>query len=206
MQPTQEVYMRRIAILLMCGLAFATAVSAQGFNYGGQCYLSWSRDATVRNIDVACGDVFLYLKLANIHEVKGVEFGLYWVPDETSGGFVLAGVNFPTSAYGTCTYLLRGTVITVVAQPDDGSSYAIAAAGSGIETACTFGNVAVIDWDFSPSAGGCATVPVSFMISYCKVTDHYGTQNTMEVIGSATILGATPTRPATWGAIKALYH
>jgi hypothetical protein len=198
--------MKKTLFLAVSCLAISASLAfAQGQNYGGQCYLSWSRDATVRNIDGPCGDTFLYLKLANIHEIKGVEFGMVWSPNEATGGFVLAGVSFPTSPAGVCTYLLRGTVITVTVQPDDGDSFAIAAAGSGIETACTFGNVAVMDWDFS-AGGGCNTVPTSFSISYCKVTDHLGVQNDMAVIGAATTGGATPVQSKTWGGIKALYR
>lgn len=188
-------------VALSAGLAFA-----QGENYGGQAYLSWSRDATVRDINTACGDVNLFLKLSNIHEIKGCEFKIIWNPDEATTGQALAGVAFPTSAPGNCTYLMRGTIVTVEVSPDDGSSYAVAGAGSGLETACTFGNVAVIMLNFDGAPGGCAQLPISYSLAYVKTTDHIGVINNMSIIGAATILGATPVEPTTWGNIKSLYN
>jgi hypothetical protein len=197
--------MKKTLLLAVSCLALsASLASAQGFNFGGQAYLSWSRDATVRDITTACGDVNLYLKLSNIHEIKGCEFRIIWSPDEATTGMVLGGVFFPTSNTG-CTYLMRGTVITVEVSPDDGSSYAVAGAGSGITTECDFGNVAVIALNFDGSPGGCASMPISFSLAYVRVTDSIGVINNMSIIGAATILGATPVEPSTWGSIKSLY-
>lgn len=199
---------KTLFLALSCLALSASLAMAQGANYGGQTYLSWSRDATVRDIPSACGDQFLYIKLANIHEIKGVEYGITWSPNEITNGGAIAAANFPTSAGTTCTYLMRGSVIAVTVTPDDGSNFAIAAAGSGLPTsACTFGNVANIDWDFTAySVTGCNLTPVAYALTYCKVTDHNGVQNTMTIVGAATIGGATPALPTTWGAIKSTFH
>ncbi len=199
--------MKKTLLLAVSCIALSASLAfGQGLNFGGQAYLSWSRDATVRDITTACGDVNLYLKLSNITEIKGVEFKLIWSPDETTTGMVMTGAFFPTSVGTTCTYLLRGTVIQVEVEPDNGSSYAIAAAGSDITTACGFGNVGVVGLNFDGAPGGCANMPISFSLAYVKTTDHNGIVNNMSVIGAATIQGATPVAPTTWGGVKALYR
>lgn len=198
--------MKKILFVALSCLALSASLAmAQGANYGGQAYLSWSRDATVRDIPSACGDQYLFVKLSNVQEIKGVEFGLSWSPDEATNGGVIAGVNFPTSAGTACTYMLTGTVVSVEVAPDNGSYYAIAAAGSGLPKSCSFGNVANIDWDFSGTMSGCNNTPVAYGLSYCKVTDHLGVSNQMTIIGAATIGGATAAQPTTWGAIKSTF-
>ncbi len=197
---------KTLFVALSCLALSASLAMAQGANYGGQAYLSWSRDATVRDIPQACGDQLLFVKLSNIAEIKGCEFGIAWSPDEATNGSVIGGVNFPTSSGTVCTYLMRGAVVTVEVTPDNGSYYAIAGAGSGLPTtACSFGNVANIDWDFSGSMTGCNLTPVAYGLSYCKVTDHLGVVNNMTIIGAATIGGATAAQPTTWGAIKSTF-
>src|SRR5258706_1803243 len=134
--------MNRLWLRTLLVLLLPASAAAQGFNYGGTSSLSWSRDADVHDTPPVCGITHLYVRLAKIHEVKGCEFGLTWTPTETAAGFQFLNANFPVSDYGTCTWLLRNSVVTVIAQPDNGSSYAIAAAASGVpDTSCTTGAI-----------------------------------------------------------------
>ena len=196
----------RAVLLTVCSLVLINSLAcAQGFNWGGTAALSWNRDTTVPTLVGACGVPRLYVRLGNIHEVKGAEFGLTWTPREADAGFTLGSASFPTSAPGSCSYLARDTVITIITEPDtSGSRFGVAAAWSGLELACTSGSVAQMPilFDFL-----CATVPVHFTLTYCHVIDHNGRLNDMAITGGADLeLAPTPAVPATWGTIKALYH
>ncbi len=200
--------MFRIRVLLLalfCTALLTGLASAQGFNWGGTCALSWNRDATVPSITNACGLQRLYVRLNDIKEVKGAEFGLSWTPHEAVAGFTFGDASFKTAAYGTCGWLARDTVVTITVEPDtSGFRYTVASAWSGLELACTSGAVAQMNINFE---SGCVAAPVHFTLTYCKVIDHNGRINDMAITGGATIdLLPTAQEPSSWGAIKALYR
>lgn len=200
--------MRRCRAVLFAVLSlvvFAATASAQGFNWGGTAALSWNRDTIVPSLASPCGVPRLYVRVSGIAEVKGAEFGITWTPSEAAAAFTLGSASFPTAAYGTCTFLARDTVITIVTEPDtSGVRFSVASAWSGLELACTSGNVAQMPILFDD---GCSTTPIHFTLTYCRVIDHQSRINDMTVTGGADItFSPVATLPATWGSIKALYH
>ncbi len=198
--------MRRIlSLTALCLVAFASLAAAQGFNWGGTAHLSWNRDTTVPTLSSPCGVPRLYVRVADIHEVKGVEFGLTWTPRESDAAFTLGGASFPTAPWGSCAWLARDTVVTIVTEPDtSGWRYSVATAWSGLELACGAGAVAQLPVFFDD---GCATTPIHFTLAYCRVIDHQSRVNEMTVTGGADIeILPTATAPSTWGSIKSLYR
>jgi hypothetical protein len=191
------------SMLLVSGVAFA------GRNYGGYANLTWVLSNHVRFNTLPMGTGDLYLRLENIAEIAGVEYGMDWgIDGETPylGCFEMIDVTAPTGT--DCRLLMRGTV--VFGLKEIGVNRVDAAfAGSGWVIQCHGGQTAKMIFDFSmcdPSATGW------FCLDYCKVADHFGMIDEMTIVNGdpgwscAYIVGPTALRPATWGSIKALYR
>jgi hypothetical protein len=201
----RSIAMKRRAVLLavVCVMLLASSSVYAGRNAGGAANLTWVLNNHVRYSDMPSGVKDLYLRLEGISEVVGVEYGMSWSPSATLGCFELIDVQAPVST--DCTFLMRGTVVFGL---KDIQTYRVDAAfaASNWVIACTGGQVAKMPFDFStcsPTLGGVMN------LDYCKVTDHFGQIDDMEVIpcwSSAYVNCPTGVEPATWGSIKALYQ
>jgi hypothetical protein len=190
--------------MLIASSAFA------GLNWGGKANLTWVLGNHVRYTapnPQAVKD--LYLRVEETSEVVGCEFGMAWGLDvgvPFAGCYELLDVQGPVAT--NCFYLMRGAV--VFGLKDIQSNRVDAAfAGSDWVVTCTGGQTAKMPFDFS----FCNIDDTGwFCLEYCKVTDHFGQIDDMEIIlgnpgwSCAYITDITSTEPATWGSIKALYR
>jgi hypothetical protein len=203
--------MKRNAVVLaiVACLILVSSVAFAGRNYGGYANLTWVPGNHVRYADQPLAVKNLYLRLEQIHEICGCEFGMSWGKDVGTpdiGCFELIDVQAPIGT--DCNFLMRGTVIFGLKDVQMNRVDA-AFAGSGWVSVCTGGQTARLPFDFSMCDPGDTGW---FCLEYCKVTDHFGMIDWMTIVlgnpgwSCAYIVGPTPTEPATWGSIKALYR
>jgi hypothetical protein len=198
-----------VVFTILVGMLLVSNVAIAGRNFGGYANLTWVLSNHVRFTTLPGGTADLFLRLEQISEIAGCEFGMYWgkdVGDPDFGCFELIDVTAPTGT--DCKYLMRGTVVFGMKNIQFGY-VAAAFAGSRWVSVCTGGQTARMPFDFSfcdPSDTGW------FCLQYCKVTDHFGMIDVMTLINGdpgwscAYIVGPTATQSATWGSIKALYR
>ena len=198
-----------VVIAVVLGMLLVSNVALAGRNAGGYANLTWVLSNHVRFNTLPVGTGDLYLRLENIAEIVGVEFGMDWGIDGGTpdfGCFEMVDVSAPVGT--DCKLLMRGTV--VFGLEDIGTNRVDAAfAGSDWIIQCHGGQTAKMVLDFSmcdPMATGW------FCLDYCKVADHFGMIDEMTIINGdpgwscAYVVGPTALEPSTWGSIKALYR
>jgi hypothetical protein len=197
-----------VVLVLIAGMLIVSNVALAGRNDGGYANLTWVIGNHVRFNSLPAGVGTLYLRLEQISEIAGCEFGMTWgkdFGDPDFGCFELIDVS--AQAGTDCNFLMRGTI--VFGMKEIGVNRVDAAfAGSEWINACTGGQTARMPFDFSFCDLGDTGW---FCLEYCKVADHFGMIDELTIIhgepgwSCAYIVSPTGTQPKTWGTIKAMY-
>ena len=199
-----------VVLAVIACMILSSSVALAGRNAGGKANLTWVLSNHVRYMVMNPQTITnLYLRLEQIAEVVGVEYGMAWGMDVGTpylGCYELIDVQAPVGT--DCQYLMRGTVVFGL-KDIQANRVDAAFAGSDWVITCTGGQTARMPFDFSM----CDALDTGwFCLEYCMVTDHFGQIDDMEIIlgnpgwSCAYIVGPTATEPATWGSIKALYR
>jgi len=169
-------------------LLFLPSIVLAGVNEGAVAYLSWSPTSVVADLaEMPAGPAYLYVRLEGVVDLSGCELELEWVPSGRpwSGCYEFSSGQHPSGSGTSCAWLMRGSQVEGTNAVTD-SSWVVAFASDETNSACSSGNVARVLFDFTFCSGD---VPGTFCLTYVKLTDSAGRQDTLLVGGGATVLG-----------------
>lgn len=162
-------------LVLAVGLA-AAATPAFAANDSAHAQLSWSATSLVSDLGAPGSSVSLAIQLSSgVTSFKGAECEIRWTPvGDSASCLVRSGTLFRTSTGTTCTYLNRGTPVSLDLLDKPGR-YRVSWTNSQSLTTCTGGTIAQITFDLS----GCPSPPASFALCAVSLTDANGAVTTL---------------------------